>query len=92
MNNVSKFGSISIKLFTLCLLVGTWCCVEIRSIYAQTDAFLISPYYGTQSVNQDYSSGHPAHDYSLNYTQVLAAASGTIQRVQWYDNRVVAKG
>jgi murein DD-endopeptidase MepM/ murein hydrolase activator NlpD len=54
--------------------------------------FLISPYYGTTSVNQGYSGSHPAYDYDLNYTQVLAAASGTVERVRWYDNRPECHG
>jgi Peptidase family M23 len=83
-------------------ILRTWCFLGILSLLlllqdvedlkAQTSAFLISPYYGTTSVNQDYSGTHPAHDYNLNYTQVLAAASGTVTRVQWYDNRPECHG
>lgn len=53
---------------------------------AQAAAFLISPYYGNESINQGYHGGHPAYDYSLTYQPVLAAASGTVTRVQWYNN------
>jgi murein DD-endopeptidase MepM/ murein hydrolase activator NlpD len=38
------------------------------------------------AITQSYSSGHPAYDFALSYEQVLAADTGTIDRVRWYNN------
>lgn len=79
------------RIFCGCLVAVTFSIAVARLAKAQS-AFLISPYYGTTSVNQGYSSGHPAYDYNLSYTQVLAADAGTVTRVQWYDNRPECHG
>ena len=57
-----------------------------QTTYAQSAPFLITPYYGKAAINQGYSAGHPAYDYNLVYQPVLAAASGTVTRVRWYND------
>jgi hypothetical protein len=49
--------------------------------------FLTTPYYGnTTTISQWFSSGsHEAIDFTLNYERVLAAASGTISELKWYN-------
>ena len=57
-----------------------------RQVLAQTSPFLISPYYGEESITQGYHSGHRALDFGMNYERVLAAAEGTIGTVDWYND------
>lgn len=55
---------------------------------AQTPTpFLVTPYYGTETVSQDYHSGHKAHDYAMGYEKVLAAADGTVSKVDWFNDQ-----
>lgn len=57
---------------------------------AQATPFLTSPYYGNAAIAQGWSSSfepnHHAYDFGLNYRQVLAAETGTVAAVQWYNN------
>jgi hypothetical protein len=62
---------------------------EVR---AQPNAFLLTPYYGTHVITNNYSGGHPAYDFDMSHEQVLAAEAGTIERVRWYDNRPECHG
>ena len=51
-------------------------------------AFLGSPYYGSSSIftNYCFQPPHNGYDYGLYYAPVLAAADGTVMKVQWaYD-------
>lgn len=59
--------------------------VEAQSL----NPFLISPYFGSFAYSQGYSGGHPAYDYLLRYDRVLAATSGPIRDVRWFNNSPV---
>lgn len=51
-----------------------------------SQAFLSAPYYGAKGVGQCFHSSHTGYDYGLVYEPVLAAADGTVIRVQWANN------
>ncbi len=49
--------------------------------------FIASPYYGTSSYSRRWIPGvHYGIDFLLNYSPVLAAASGTIEFAGWYNS------
>ncbi len=68
------------------LIVGTVLSLFHTGFALAQAAFLISPYYNSTIINQGFSTTHPAYDYNLYYTQVIAADAGTVTRVQWYNN------
>lgn len=53
---------------------------------AQTTPPLISPHYGTETITQNYSTSHKAIDIGMSYEPVLAAFSGTVEDVSWFDS------
>lgn len=80
---VLKIGGLVLLLGALIRLVAA-----PQEAWAQTPTpFLISPYFGEETISQNYSAGHPAIDFgSLDYERVLAGAGGTVDRVQWWNN------
>jgi hypothetical protein len=57
------------------------------NVLAQTPTpFLITPYFGQAALTQGYHAGHQALDFGLSYQRVLAASSGIVDRVQWWNN------
>jgi hypothetical protein len=57
------------------------------NVLAQTPTpFLITPYFGQAALTQGYHGGHQALDFGLSYQRVLAASSGIVDRVQWWNN------
>lgn len=70
----------------LALALSTMMMLKLTLVVdAQIIPFLISPYYGSEVVNQGYSPSHKAYDYSIVYERVLAAAAGT-GRTRWYND------
>lgn len=70
------------------LLLGLLCALFLwqgQRVQAQT-VFLISPYFGTEAISQDYHTNHHAIDFGLSYERVLAAESGTVYHVEWYND------
>lgn len=61
--------------------------IVVRDAQAQVPApFLITPYYGSFATSQGYNPPHNGYDFLLRYDPVLAAASGTIERVDWFNH------
>lgn len=58
----------------------------VGTVEAQTTPFLISPYYGTTTISQGYTTTHRAYDFLLRYVPVIAADSGTIKKVDWFSD------
>jgi hypothetical protein len=82
---LSCFGAIAIA---LCFVFLVSAFLGAQTAEAQTSPFLISPYYGTTTVSQGYTTTHRAYDYLLRYVPVLAAESGTIKEARWYSNNL----
>jgi hypothetical protein len=58
-----------------------------RQALAQPAPFLISPYFGEETITQGYSAGHQALDFgTLDYERVLAGADGTVGTVDWFND------
>ncbi len=75
---------IAIVVVVLCGLGG----VNPRLSKAQAvTPFLTTPYYGNATTISQWFSfgGHEAIDFILSYERVLAAASGTISELKWYN-------
>ena len=82
-----NFSSKAIRAAILALSAALFLLAMPNPLQGQTTPFLISPYFGEESISQGYSAGHPAIDFgSLNYERVLAATGGTIAKVNWYNN------
>lgn len=65
------------------VLIGLIASPEVQ---AQVPApFLTTPYYGSFAISQGYNPPHNGYDFLLRYDPVLAAASGTIERVRWFN-------
>jgi murein DD-endopeptidase MepM/ murein hydrolase activator NlpD len=61
--------------------------ISTPEVRAQVPApFLITPYYGSFAISQGYNPPHNGYDFLLRYDPVLAASSGTIERVAWFNN------
>jgi hypothetical protein len=85
---VYKFGlkSLTVKVGSLLGVLIVINSLWFTSVAAQISPFLITPYYGGKTITQNYSGAHPAIDLGLNYDDVLAAASGTVDTVSWWNN------
>jgi hypothetical protein len=62
--------------------------IVARDVQAQVPApFLITPYYGSFAITPggEFNPPHNGYDFLLRYDPVLAAASGTIERVRWFN-------
>ncbi|MFN8453153.1 MAG: peptidoglycan DD-metalloendopeptidase family protein [Anaerolineae bacterium] len=59
--------------------------LRLQQALAQSPTpFIVSPYYGVETISQGYSTSHPAIDFdSVDYEPVLAAAGGTVDLVKW---------
>jgi len=64
----------------LILLVSILICILLvpNGKAYSTSPFLITPYFGSFAVSQEYSETHRAHDYLMRYDPVLAAGGGSI--------------
>jgi hypothetical protein len=90
---VTLFSRIIVCICSAFLLLGMYFMHSSLTVKAQgTTPFLASPYYGAVIENQGYSAGHPAYDYAVNYSQVLSADSGVVERVRWYNNDPACHG
>ncbi len=54
--------------------------------FAQTQPFLVSPYYGLETVTGPWSAPHGGIDFGMSYEKVLAADDGNVSYVAWYNN------
>ncbi|MBI4769805.1 MAG: M23 family metallopeptidase [Chloroflexi bacterium] len=83
-----KIAHTQLAIGIILVMVLVFSLLPSRRVFAQTASpFLISPYFGRETVSQWYSTDHPAIDFgSMDFDRVLAGEDGNIGQVRWYNN------
>lgn len=70
------------------VVVSTFLSVlSAKPVISQTPvAFMVSPYYGTKAITQNFSANHQAIDFGMEYERILAAESGIITFAGWFND------
>ncbi|MGB5052411.1 MAG: peptidoglycan DD-metalloendopeptidase family protein, partial [Caldilineaceae bacterium] len=81
-NQRNQLVLLTLALFLTAIFIGA----SQNTANAQTLPFLISPYFGTETVTNPWSAAHQGIDFGMSYERVLSAADGSISQVAWYNN------
>jgi len=73
-NQSHRFVLLVLALFLTVIFIGA----SQSTAKAQTQPFLISPYFGTETVTNPWSAAHQGIDVGMSYERVLSAADGYI--------------